>query len=100
QIGSDAPRWGEFRLGMMADPGFMRLCNNIRLIAPQIEIDLKIAAVTEWVPAIAQLWNIAHTLIPAEQDPTPAEVSAWVTLAADTKMKFTYDDVGHMVVEA
>lgn len=100
QIGGTPPEWGEFRLRMMADPGFMRLCSNIRQIAPQIEIDLKIASVTEWVPAIAQLWNFAHTLLPAEQDPTPSEVRAWRSLAASTAMKFGYDDAGHMILHA
>lgn len=90
-----APNWAQFRLGILADPGFLRVVNYglpIHQAALASEINQN-PPNQPTMPALRLLWEAIILQVPVGAEPTAAEISAWnaIATAANVPVQFGTD---------
>lgn len=93
-----APNWAQFRLGMLANPGFLRV---VAYGQPIFQASLA-SEINQNPPnepnvgAIALIWNQIIASLPLGTEPTEAEVASWNAIATAASVPLTFNPDGSL----
>jgi len=90
------PSWGAFRMGMIADMGYLRYATAAISASPVFfqQLQIAIAMADPFIPAIVQLWGIVLSSVAEEDRPTESEIESWNAIAADANLTIRFDNQG------
>lgn len=84
--------WAQFRLGMLADPGFLRVvAYGMSIFQASLASEINQNPPNEPnVGAIALIWNQIIAGLPQGTEPTETEIEGWNAIATATHVPLTF----------
>lgn len=92
------PNWAQFRLGMLANPGFLRVvAYGMSIFQASLATEINQNPPNEPnVGAIALIWNQIMAGLPQGAEPTEAEIEGWNAIATSANIPLTFNSDGSL----